>query len=528
MPALATPVSPQFPNVQVWFASPLKQIFRDDLPEPTKNWEIHVARNEWEAVQLAVRSHLNLLWMRVKVASEFERLFDVQIRYVGYIRLPANSRATPYEELVRKAPADFPDPLLDLPFAPLKANETQPVFVKLRPKPKTKPGKYTVLLTVQTPLGAQAVNLQVRVYAVDFPQRTRLWFTNWFRANNFAHYHGVPEWGNEHFRWMRLYAKLMWEHRQNVLLVPLGLVQVFRRPDGSFRFDFERFDRFIATFEAEGVAERLELSHIGGRKTGRWEDPEFVAHPIWATDELTGEGVEVPLENFLQAVRDHLKATGRLKKSMLHIADEPIPVNVESWKALSDRVHRAVPDLPRIDAIHVSNLEGYLEIWVPQLNFFAQWLDIYRQRQKEGNEIWFYTAWVPQGKWTNRLIDYPLIKTRLLHWLNVRYGATGFLHWGWNFWGDVMTGELQSPGDAFIVYPGPSASLRMEAQRDGIEDAELLWMLAEKLTGRKGLTPEQAAKLVEPLLKPIIRDFTDYTKEPAELEKIRRQVLANL
>jgi hypothetical protein len=234
------------------------------------------------------------------------------------------------------------------------------------------------------------------------------------------------------------------------------------------------------------------------------------------------------LETFLKAVRDHLKATGRLKKAMIHIADEPIPINVASWKALSERVHHAVPDLPRIDVIHVHDLEGYLEIWVPQLNFFAQWLDVYRQRQREGNEIWFYTAWLPQGKWTNRLIDYPLIKTRLLHWLNVRYGATGFLHWGWNFWGDVMTGELQSPGDAFIVYPGPAASLRMEAQRDGIEDAELLWMLAERLAGKRPVTPQQAAQILEPLLKPVIRDFTDYTKDPNELEKVRQQVLEEL
>jgi len=217
-----------------------------------------------------------------------------------------------------------------------------------------------------------------------------------------------------------------------------------------------------------------------------------------------------------------------LHKAMLHIADEPIPVNVESWKALSERVHRAVPELPRIDAIHVANLKGYLEIFVPQLNFFAQWLNFYRQRQREGSEVWFYTAWLPQGKWTNRLIDYPLIKTRLLHWFNVRYGATGFLHWGWNFWGDVMVGELQSPGDAFIVYPGPNASLRMEAQRDGIEDAELLWSLAEKIMGKKPLTPEQTTKLLEPLLEPVIHNFTEYTKNPAELETVRRQVLAKL
>jgi hypothetical protein len=91
-----------------------------------------------------------------------------------------------------------------------------------------------------------------------------------------------------------------------------------------------------------------------------------------------------------------------------------------------------------------------------------------------------------------------------------------------------MAGELQSPGDAFIVYPGPAASLRMEAQRDGIEDAELLWMLAEKLAGKRTVTPQQAAQILEPLLKPVIRDFTDYTKDPNELERVRKQVLEEL
>jgi len=515
-------------NINVGFASPLENIFRDTEPPKRRSWTLHAARGEPEAVQLVVQSKSSWAWMRVSVPEEVLRDFSVRTRFVGYVPLKANSRATPIEELVRKAPDDFPDPLLDLPFVPLRANETQPVFITVQPHRKTKPGIYTLPVRIEVPLGTIRLDLRVKVDDVPFPERTRLWFTNWFRADNFARFHGVPQWGNEHFRCMRSYARLMREHRQNVLLVPLGLVRVFRRPDGSFRFDFSLFDRFIATFESEGVAERLELSHIGGRKTGRWEDPEFVAGTFWATDELTGEGVEVPLETFLKAVRDHLKATGRLKKAMIHIADEPIPINVASWKALSERVHHAVPDLPRIDAIHVHDLEGYLEIWVPQLNFFAQWLDVYRQRQREGNEIWFYTAWLPQGKWTNRLIDYPLIKTRLLHWLNVRYGATGFLHWGWNFWGDVMTGELQSPGDAFIVYPGPAASLRMEAQRDGIEDAELLWMLAERLAGKRPVTPQQAAQILEPLLKPVIRDFTDYTKDPNELEKVRQQVLEEL
>jgi hypothetical protein len=51
-------------------------------------------------------------------------------------------------------------------------------------------------------------------------------------------------------------------------------------------------------------------------------------------------------------------------------------------------------------------------------------------------------------------------------------------------------------------------------------------MLAEKLAGKRTVTPQQAAQILEPLLKPVIRDFTDYTKDPNELEKIRQRVFA--
>ncbi|MFA0735402.1 MAG: hypothetical protein OGMRLDGQ_001902, partial [Candidatus Fervidibacter sp.] len=50
----------------------------------------------------------------------------------------------------------------------------------------------------------------------------------------------------------------------------------------------------------------------------------------------------------------------------------------------------------------------------------------------------------------------------------------------------------------------------------------------EKLAGKRTVTPQQAAQILEPLLKPVIRDFTDYTKDPNELERVRKQVLEEL
>jgi hypothetical protein len=94
----------------------------------------------------------------------------------------------------------------------------------------------------------------------------------------------------------------------------------------------------------------------------------------------------------------------------------------------------------------------------------------------------------PTGRYPNRFLDFSLLKTRILHWINWRYRLPGYLHWGLNYWtqdpfhGDRIRGDLP-PGDCWIVYPGPDGpieSLRWEQMREGLQDFELLWMLGQK------------------------------------------------
>jgi hypothetical protein len=140
---------------------------------------------------------------------------------------------------------------------------------------------------------------------------------------------------------------------------------------------------------------------------------------------------------------------------------------------------------------------------VPQLNFLKDDFAFYQDQQKKGKEVWFYTCLGPQGNFANRFIEQPLIKTRILHWINYRYGITGYLHWGLNHWRPhhnnpfTMTtdmnyaGNTLPSGDMNIVYPREGrllSSIRLEAMRDGICDYELLKMLEAK-------DPEMAKKI---------------------------------
>jgi predicted metal-dependent hydrolase len=130
------------------------------------------------------------------------------------------------------------------------------------------------------------------------------------------------------------------------------------------------------------------------------------------------------------------------------------------------------------------------------------------------------------------LLDYPLLKVRLLHWLNFRHNFTGFLHWGGNYWGPEPMKDTQPvinantmllpPGDAFIMYPDRAhksvlSSIRLEAMREGIEDYELLRALKAK-------NPAEADRLA----KAAISSFTEYVREPAAFRQLERDLLQAL
>ncbi len=117
--------------------------------------------------------------------------------------------------------------------------------------------------------------------------------------------------------------------------------------------------------------------------------------------------------------------------------------------------------------------------------------------------------------------------TRLLHWINFRYGVTGYLHWGYNYWSSdafrqvsvyAEGGALILPaGDSWIVYPGkdgPLDSIRYEAMRDGIVDHELLSRLAER-------DADATRRLAE---KHVI-DFNKYDSDVSTFRASRREML---
>jgi len=106
------------------------------------------------------------------------------------------------------------------------------------------------------------------------------------------------------------------------------------------------------------------------------------------------------------------------------------------YARIADLVHRNLPGVLTMDAWMASDIPEELKknsiVGAPARRFTIRWN--YRDRIQSGHDVWFYTCLFPNRRYLNRLIDYPLLKVRLLPLAQFRYSFTGFLHWGWNYW----------------------------------------------------------------------------------------------
>ncbi|MFA7693693.1 MAG: DUF4091 domain-containing protein [Candidatus Hydrogenedentes bacterium] len=523
---------------------PLVKVFRDIEPSGPEHSEEHVARGETATFQTVFKITEPADRFSCAVSPWIHEdgtplTASSRLRYVGFLNVDRPTQK-PSQDQLRKPPADYPDILFEREDIPLSAHLWQPIWITTEVPLDAPAGTYSAVITLQVWQGKDIETVTLPITLIVYPVTldcTRLWVTNWFGMHA-RHMDIQPESGSEeYYALLRRYARNMAEHRQNVALIsPLSLTVYSLDDQGEIQFDFSDFDRWVSIFIEEGVIGRIEGGHIGGRK-GDWNS-QFAATIRSVKDgKIVAERVDPNSDEarnfysrFLPALTAHLKERGWLDCYMQHLADEPTELNMGSYKDLAQLVRDYGPELKTVEANHNKDLVGAIDIWVPQLNYYHDSYDHYLERQAAGDEVWFYTCVFPQGEYANRFIEQPLMKTRLLHWINFVYGATGYLHWGYNRWYAESPYTHATPahagppylpaGDAWIVYPGhdgPLDSIRWEAMRDGVADHELLCRLAEA-------APEKAKELAT---KHIL-DFDKYNTDVEAFRATRIELLKAL
>ncbi len=272
---------------------------------------------------------------------------------------------------------------------------------------------------------------------------------------------------------------------------------------------------------------------------------------------------EALMTKYLHRVEDHLAEKGWLDKQYIYWFDEPEPRDYPFVKEGMELLKRCGPRLRRmLTEEPEAPLFGAVDLWcpvVPNMDPVAC-----AERQKAGNQVWWYVCTGPKAPYTTLFIDHNAIEMRTWVWMTWKWNIQGILIWATNYWtSDLVYAppKLQNPwedpmsytsgyglpvgtvsywgnGDGRLLYPpnrragedktkhleGPVNCIRWEMLRDGIEDYEYFYLLRSLVERAKG-KPEaaEAAKLLA-IPETIITDKTRFSRDPQLLLEHRRKV----
>lgn len=371
--------------------------------------------------------------------------------------------------------------------------------------------------------------------------------SNWMHYDCIANYHNVEVFSESFYKIFDEYLKAYTHCGFNMLLTPLFTppldteIGLERRTaqlvnveftNGEYHFDFSALEKFLDFVMSRGI-EYIEFSHLFTQWGGAFA-PKIMANVDGAyqrifgwEDESCGEKYSSFLDAFLPKLVQFIDKKALRGKCYFHLTDEPRTKDLSTYEKCQALVKKHIGDLPTIDAL--SDYSFYekrlVDIAVPIIDVAQNFID-------KGIEDLFvyYCCWPTNDYYSNRLINMPSQRTRILGLQLYLNQAIGFLHWGFNFYNSAYSyysidpyrntdaGGYFPSGDSFIVYPtekGVNLSLRAEVIADSFQDYNALKLL-ESLIGKE--------KVLELLKKEKLQGFSVYPHNNKWHYEFRRKI----
>lgn len=514
----------------------LQNLYPDsDAATGAKSMELDVARGGTAAVHILLKDvsvdssvDVWLMESNERVAAQWYRLVDVPVEkntgLGGFIERKDNENA----HVIRRAPFRTYDAMEPIRLPMVAKSATTALRLHVPMALSADPGARRFVIRVSCGEQAMELPLTVVVHKAAIPPagRESLPYTNWFSLHQMASRHKLMPWSEEHWEMIGQYARLMHHGRQNTFWVTWG--DVFSREKTGLVLNRERLRRIVQVFSEAGLY-YIEGGHVAGRHKGEWSATYFdvsVGGP-----RATSEEGNADLAKACKQLMEEIEKNNWRARWIQHVTDEPTAENATDYRILTGMVRKYMPGLPILDATMNTAMAGSVDFWCPQAQEYQKHRDVFVTQQLLGDKVWFYTCCLPGGPWTNRLLDMELLRPAYFGWGAALYDLDGFLHWGLNHYGSGQdpfqqsviphSGDTHLPGgDTHIVYPGPTgpwSSLRLEAQREGFEDYELLKMLKAKDRNK-----------AEEIIRRTFRGFDDFSKDTKTFRGARKALLESL
>lgn len=382
------------------------------------------------------------------------------------------------------------------------AATTRPLWLDIHVPATAKPGNYTGQLTIAYDGKQSVLPFTVEVIDRTLPEPSEWAFhlDLWQNPYAVARYFDVPLWSQQHFDKMRPLMERLAAAGQKVITCSViqhpwngqtydpfeSMIAKMKQVDGSWKYDYTVFDRWVEFMMSCGVTEQIDCYTIVPWHY-QFEYYDCATNTLKTLACHPGEQAYHDfLLPFLTDLAAHLKAKGWFEKTCISMDERPLDQLEEAWKVVkeADKDYR-FEGAACFDVAPGSFGDRMYDLSIDYGHQIHQGADLER-RLANGQVLTFYTCCGPARP--NTFIYSKPAESVYLPWHAAAINYCGYLRWAYcSFPPQPVVDTRFGPwhcGDTFLTYPEGS-SIRFERLTEGIQDYEKIRILRQTVSPAK-------------------------------------------
>ena len=559
----------------VWWAEGVYKPMKDTPVATRKAGRVNIstARNEYESFIVVVnpKQDLNKLYVKVK---GLPRGVEAKVRKVEYVNVNTPSDSFGYT-------GQWPDPLplySEAESAP--AGENTSFWITIKTPESRRKGSYRCRVMLSDGDGWRLkLPVKVKVHSFALPRTVSLssgyglWFNHVINYENLA---TVEQQKEVFYKYLDTHLDYKIAPYDPFLYAPFKTTITGSVEAGDLKvdIDFTEFNKVAAKYFGEGGFNSfvVNVEGLGGAGGNGYTRGKIAGYELGTPEH------EAVMAQYLPLLQDGLEKAGVLDKCYIYWGDEPLDGAYPYIREVHTLIKKYAPRIRTFMTEQVTWFESPADFDVADVtdiscvswNCFDNHNKVY-DYNGPGQEVWSYLCCATKYPYFTNFIDHNGIDMRLWEWASYMYGMKGILIWSTTCWNsssimpegqliDVWdtpdcygTGQSGKPeffacGDGIMFYPNnrhpnqdkttaytgePIPCIRLEINRDGIEDYEYLKLLEERIPRMNAADGQAACNLLELPEDVFLDDDADhhekyYIQDPQFLLERRAQIAALL
>ncbi len=383
---------------------------------------------------------------------------------------------------------------------PHLAGETRPLWLSVHIPKNAVAGKYNgdVIVEYRSGKTKQIYKLSYTVtvseHILPNPKDWHFHLDLWQNPYSSARYYNFKPLSDEHLAAIKPHYERLANAGQKTITTTLiydpwnsqtydvydSMVKWVKTKDGSWKFDYTDFDKWVHYMHDLGIQKFINCySMIPWNLSFYYYDEASAKMEVLKATPGTPEYEEHWLP-FLKDFAQHLKKNGWFGKTTIAMDERPM----EAMLAVIKVIKKADKDF-NISLAGTYHDELALELVDYCITLHEDMPEnILEQRKAKGYTTTMYTCCTEI--FPNTFTNSGYSEAVWLGWNTIERNFDGYLRWAYDCWNtnpnqDTRFGKWLA-GDTYLVYPNNASSIRFERLREGIQDAEKVRIIREKLT----------------------------------------------